>query len=147
MKKRGRVMMVLVVSVLVLWGMVLSASGQEKAKPEAAPKETAALTIARAVVGTGVENGEPAGVAETFPASTEKVTCFIEATNISKDTEVTFAWSQGGKELSKFSLPLKMGSRWRTYAYKNINGMKGDWKVEIKDADGKLLKDVTFKVE
>ena len=47
----------------------------------------------------------------------------------------------------KFSLPLKMGSRWRTFAYKNLNGMKGEWKVEIKGADGKLLKDVAFKVE
>lgn len=145
MKKRGTAMMVLLV--LIVWGMVLSASGQEKAKPEGAPKEMAALTIARAVVGTGVENSETVGAAETFPASTEKVYCFIEATNIPKDTEVTFVWSQGGKELSKFSLPLKMGPRWRTYAYKNINGLKGDWKVEIKDAEGKLLKDVKFKVE
>ncbi|OGP69253.1 MAG: hypothetical protein A2170_03535 [Deltaproteobacteria bacterium RBG_13_53_10] len=145
MRKHGRVMMALVVSILVVWGVVLSAFGQ--AKTEETPKEAAALTIARAVVGTGVENSEPTGAAETFPSSTEKVYCFIEATNIPKDTEVTFVWSQAGKEMSKFSLPLKKGSRWRTYAYKNIYGMKGDWKVEIKDADGKLLKDVTFKVE
>ncbi|MEI9478171.1 MAG: DUF2914 domain-containing protein [Deltaproteobacteria bacterium] len=145
MKNRGVVVMALVVSILVIWGMVLSAFGQ--AKTEGTPKEAAALAIARAVVGTGVENSEPAGVAETFPASTEKVYCFVEATNIPEDTEVTFAWSQGGKELSTFNLPLKMGSRWRTFAYKNINGMKGDWKVEIKDAEGKLLKDITFKVE
>jgi hypothetical protein len=145
MRKHGRVMMALVVSILVVWGVVLSAFGQ--AKTEGATKGAAALAIARAVVGTGIEKSEPAGVAETFPASTEKVYCFIEATNIPKDTEVTFAWSQAGKELSKFNLPLKMGSRWRTYAYKNINGMKGNWKVEIKDADGKLLKVVMFKVE
>ena len=145
MKNRGVVVMALVVSILVIWGMVLSAFGQ--AKTEGTPKEAAALTIARAVVGTGVENSEPSGAAETFPASTEKVYCFVEATNIPEDTEVTFAWSQGGKELSTFNLPLKMGSRWRTFAYKNINGMKGDWKVEIKDAEGKLLKDITFKVE
>ena len=145
MRKHGTVMMAMVVAILVVWGVVLSAFGQ--AKPEGATKEAAALTIARAVVGTGVENSEPVGAAETFPASTEKVYCFIEATNIPEDTEVTFVWSQAGKELSTFNLPLKMGSRWRTYAYKNIYGMKGDWKVEIKDADGKLLKDITFKVE
>lgn len=145
MKNRRVVMMVLAVSILMVWGVVLSVFGQ--AKTEGTPKEAAALAIARAVVGTGVESSEPAGAAETFPASTEKVYCFIEATNIPKDTEVTVVWSQAGKELSTFNLPLKMGSRWRTYAYKNINGMKGDWKVEIKDADGKLLKDITFKVE
>jgi len=147
MKKRAAVRMILVVSILMMWGMVLSASGQEKAKPAEAPKEAATLTIARAVFGTGVENSEPTGTAETFPASTEKVYCFIEATNIPKDTEVTFVWSQGDKELSKFNLPLKTGSRWRTYAYKNIRGLKGDWKVEIKDAEGKVLKEAKFKVE
>ena len=139
------VMMAMVVVILGAGGMVLSAFGQ--AKTEGTAKEAAALAIARAVVGTGVENSEPVGAAQTFPASTEKVYCFIEATNIPKDTEVTFVWSHGGKELSKFNLPLKTGSRWRTFAYKNLNGMKGDWKVEIKDADGKLLKDVAFKVE
>ncbi len=45
------------------------------------------------------------------------------------------------------SLPLKAGSRWRTFAHKNLNGLKGDWKVEIKDGEGKLLKDLAFKVE
>jgi hypothetical protein len=40
-----------------------------------------------------------------------------------------------------------MGPRWRTYAFKNLWGLKGDWRVEIKDADGNLLKDVKFKVE
>jgi hypothetical protein len=40
-----------------------------------------------------------------------------------------------------------MGKRWRTYANKNLRGLKGDWKIEIKDADGNLLKEVKFKVE
>lgn len=145
MKNRMMVMTAVVVVLLGAGGVVFSAFGQ--AKTEGAPKEAAALAIARAVVGTGVESSEPVGAAQTFPASTEKVYCFIEATNIPKDMDVTFVWSQGGKELSTFSLPLKAGSRWRTFAYKNIYGMKGDWKVEIKDADGKLLKDVPFKVE
>jgi Protein of unknown function (DUF2914) len=79
--------------------------------------------------------------------STEKVYCFIEATNIPKDMDVTFVWSLAGKEQFKIALPLKMGPRWRTFALKNLYGMKGDWKVEIKDADGKLLKDISFKVE
>ena len=145
MKNRMMVMMAAMVVLLGAGGIVLSAFGQ--AKTEGTPKEAAALTIARVVIGTGVENSEPAGAAQTFPASTEKVYCFIEATNIPKDMDVTFVWSLGGKEQFKIALPLKMGPRWRTYALKNLHGMKGDWKVEIKDADGKLLKDVSFKVE
>lgn len=104
-------------------------------------------TIARLVVGTGVENREPVGVAEMFPAATEKVYCFLEATEITKDTVISFVWFYGGKEVSKVDLPLQPGPRWRTFANKTVAGMTGDWKVEIRDATGNLVKDLTFKVE
>jgi hypothetical protein len=151
MKKHAAGIWILVLMIIAVWGMVPPVSAQEKAKEEAPGKEmgkeAAAFVVKRLVVGTGVENNEPVGVAETFPASTEKVYCFLEATDIAKDTEATFAWFHGEKEMRTFSVPLKMGPRWRTYAYKNLRELKGDWKVEIRDADGKVLKDVKFKVE
>jgi hypothetical protein len=133
--KKGIVLSILLFAMAIL-GMSLPASGQEKE-----------FTIARLVVGTGVENREPVGVAETFPAATGKVYCFLEATEISKDTEVSFVWFHGEKEMLKTNLPLKTGPKWRTFADKNVEGMKGDWKVEIRDSGGKLVKDVKFKVE
>jgi hypothetical protein len=147
MKKHGTGLLILGLVAIVVLGMILPVYGQEKAKQEGAPKEATAFTIKRLVIGTGVENGEPVGVAETFPASTEKVYCFLEAADIAKDTEASFVWFNGEKEMSKFSVPLKTGPRWRTYAYKNLRELKGDWKVEIRDPDGKVLKDVKFKVE
>ena len=147
MKKHGAGVLILVLMVIAVWGMILPVYAQEKAKQEGAPKETAAFAVKRLVIGTGVENGEPAGVAETFPASTEKVYCFLEATDIAKDTEVSFVWFSGEKEMSKFSVPLKEGPRWRTYAYKNLREIKGEWKVEVRDSEGKVVKDVKFKVE
>jgi len=147
MKRHGAGILILVLVVIAVWGIILPVYGQEKVKPEGATKETVPFTIKRLVVGTGVENLEPVGVAETFPASTEKVYCFLEATDISKDMEVSFVWFNGDKEMSKFSVPLKMGPRWRTHANKNLRELKGDWKVEIRDSDGKVVKDVKFKVE
>ena len=147
MKKHGAGILILVLIVIAVWGIILPGLRTGKGKPEGATKETAPFTIKRLVVGTGVENGEPVGVAETFPASTEKVYCFLEATDIAKDTEVSFVWFSGEKEMSKFSVPLKEGPRWRTYAYKNLREIKGDWKVEIRDSEGKVVKDVKFKVE
>jgi hypothetical protein len=94
-----------------------------------------------------VENNEPVGVAETFPVSTEKVSCFLQATDIAKDTELSLVWFHNQDEKLKTILPLKLGKRWRTYANKNLRGLKGDWKIEIKDAGGNLLKEVKFKVE
>ena len=139
--RRKKMVLLLISTVILAWIMTPQAYGQEKAK------EGASLSIARLVVATGVENNEPAGAAETFAASTEKVYCFLEATNIAKDTEVSFVWSYGDKEMLKTILPLKAGPKWRTYANKNLRGLKGDWKVEIKDSEGKVLKGVKFKVE
>lgn len=132
--KKGIVLSTLFAVAIV--GMILSASGQEKE-----------VTIARLVVGTGVENREPVGVAEAFPATTEKVCCFLEATEISKDMEISFVWFHGEKEMLKTNLPLQTGPKWRTFANKNIGGMKGDWKVEVRDTKGNLLKDIKFKVD
>ena len=147
MKKHRAGILILVLMVIAVWGMILPVYAQEKAKEEGAPKETAPFAVKRLVIGTGVENGEPVGVAETFPASTEKVYCFLEATDIASDSEVSFVWFNGEKEMSSFSVPLKTGPRWRTYAYKNLRETKGDWKVEIRDSEGKVVKDVKFKVE
>jgi hypothetical protein len=147
MKKFGTWIFIFAMIVITAWGTALPASAQEKAKEEGAAKEGPGFTVARLIVGTGVENREPTGVAETFPASTEKIYCYIETTNIAKDTEVSLVWSLGGKEIWKTSLTVNMGPRWRTNAYKTIKGLKGDWKVEMKDAVGNLVKEVKFKVE
>ena len=142
MRKRSVRFLILLMSCALVGALAHPALGQEKPKAEA--KE---MTLARAVVGTGVDNMEPVGAAETFPAATEKVFCFIEASNIPKDMELSFVWSLGGKEVRKINLPVKAGPKWRTWAHKNVAGQKGDWKVEIKDAEGKVLKEVKFKVE
>jgi len=140
-KKQGIGVLLLVVAALLAWDGIYPVFGQEKAK------EGAGLAIARAVVGTGVENREPVGVAEAFPATTEKVYCFLEAVNVPKDMEISVIWFHGQKEMRKIVLPLKTGLKWRTYAFKNLGGLKGDWKVEIQDPEGKSLKSLTFKVE
>ncbi len=154
--KKQVLVWVLVFAVAILG--ISYAIAQEKPKAEAKPteakptdaakpKEAAEFKIDQLVVGTGVENLEPEGVAETFPVATEKVYCFLRTTDIAKDTEVTLVWYQGEKELRKKTLPLKQGAKWRTFDWKNLNGLKGEWKIEVKDADGKILKDAKFKVE
>ena len=147
MKKHGTWVLIFVLAAVTAWGMAPPVFAQEKAKEAGAAKEGPGFTVARLVVGTGVENREPTGVAETFPASTEKIYCFLEATNIAKDTEASFVWSLGGKEMWKMNLPLKMGQSGRTMPFKSLRGLKGDWKIEIKDAAGNPVKDVKFKVE
>ncbi len=133
--------------ILVSLAFAPLAFAQEKAKAEEARKESGAVAITRLAVGTGVENRELRGAAERFPLDTEKVYCLLEAANIPRDMEITLLWFNGDKEVGKFSLPLKKGPRWRTWAFKNLRGLKGEWKVEVRDPDGKVLRDARFKVE
>jgi len=145
-----RKILALVAVVLLIGGFSTGAWGQEKAKAEITvkeKKEAAEMTVSRLLVATAIENREPQGAAETFPASTERVFCFLELANIPKDMEVTFSWTYKDKEVNKTTLPVKAGSKWRTFASKTVKDMKGDWKVEVKDGSGKTLKDVKFKVE
>ncbi len=137
----------LVLTSVFAFGALLTAYGQNETKQPLASKETGNMAISSLVIGTGVDNREPQGVADTFPASTEKVICFLTAQNITEDTEVAFVWIFNGKEVLKTNLALKKGPQWRTRADKKLYGQKGDWKVEIQNASGTILKDVRFKVE
>jgi hypothetical protein len=125
----------------------VSLLGQANAEQEKALQPSPSFTVARMVIAEGVEGKEPVGVSETFPASAERVYCFIEAANVEKDTEATFVWYYEGKEVHTFSLPLIKGLRWRTFAYKNLRGQIGNWKVEIRDSAGNSVQSISFKVE
>jgi hypothetical protein len=122
------------------------------AAPATAPAEKAAapaagLNVARMEIATSVENREPVGTAATFPATTEKVYCFVEIKDVPQDTSITFVWTLGADEMGKVTQQVKKSSRWRTWSSKTVSGMKGDWKVDLQDDAGAVLKSATFKVE
>jgi len=98
-------------------------------------------------IASAVENREPSGIAASFPASTEKVYCYLDINNVPKDTTITYVWTLGQNEMRKDTQHVKKSSRWRTWANKGINGMKGDWKVDVLDEAGSVLKSASFKVE
>ncbi|MEW6068907.1 MAG: DUF2914 domain-containing protein [Nitrospirota bacterium] len=140
MKKQ---MVILIFAVLIMMGTAVGA--QEMQRP--AEMTATEFEVAKMVVCEGVENREPVGVAEKFPVTTEKVICFLDARNISADTEIEFVWYINGKEVANVTLPLKEGARWRTFSSKTIAGNTGNWKVELKDSAGNSIKAVTFTVE
>ena len=82
-----------------------------------------------------------------FPDNTETVYCFLEATNIENDTEISFVWNFEGQEKARVTLPLHKGKRWRTFSSKKLANLKGNWTVELQDELGIILKSVSFRVE
>ena len=119
------------------------------AAPEAPAAKAAApsLNISSMEIAGSVENRQPVGIATTFPASTEKVFCYLEFKNVPQDANITYVWTLGPNEMGKVTQQVKKSWRWRTWSSKTLGGMKGDWKVDILDDSGAVLKSATFKVE
>ena len=112
-----------------------------------AEDQASAFTISRAVVAEDVVELEPIGVADVFSADSDKAYLFLEATDIAGESEASVVWYRENEEAARVSLRIGQGQRWRTFASKNINGLPGQWKVEVEDAGGNVLKTVAFKVE
>jgi hypothetical protein len=84
---------------------------------------------------------------ETFTADTPSVFCltFISAP---KEGKITHRWSLDGKVMLEVPLTIKTATKtYRLWSEKNLHGQKGNWKVEVVAEDGKVLKEVSFKVE
>jgi hypothetical protein len=128
------------------------AKPEETAKTEEVPTEEAATeevptVVSRLVICVGIDAREPVGETDTISASTETAYCFLEAKNVSRDTQVKFVWYLGQNVMAQVYLPIRKSYRWRTYSSKNLAGLKGDWRVELQDENGAALKEVSFKVE
>ena len=115
--------------------------------PPATPAPAVALAISKMEIAGSVENREPIGIAASFPATQEKVYCFLEFKDVPQDTTITYVWTLGQTDMGKVTQQVKKSSRWRTWANKSVGGMKGDWKVDVLDESGAVLKSATFTVE
>ncbi|MDH4029129.1 MAG: DUF2914 domain-containing protein [Nitrospirota bacterium] len=137
------------VLVLALFFILAAASAiqAETQGTEDAQGTAPLFKVNQMVIAGSLENKRPVGIVNVFSSSTEKVHCYVEATHITEDTNITLVWHRNNRAISRITLPLKKGLIWRTNAYKSLLGAKGDWKVDLQDADGKVVKTVGFIVE
>ena len=147
----------LVISLLAMAGFAMAQQAPAPAAPAPAPAAAPAAapakaaptgyTISRMEIASGVEKRQPTGIAAEFPATTEKVYCYLELTNVTANSPITYVWTLGLNEMARVTqTPAKSVAKYRTFSTKAIGGMKGDWKVEIQDGSGKVIKTAAFKV-
>jgi hypothetical protein len=92
--------------------------------------------------GTGVENKEVVGAAESFTAGT---TVWIWSRITEGEPSIKHVWKRDGQEV--WTATLKVGGkRWSTQSRRTIP-KAGSWEVDVQTADGKSLGTVAFKVE
>lgn len=134
---------------------VQAAPAEMQATPATAPAAPAApapaaatggLEVVEASIATGIENREPVGVAETFPAGTEKLYCYSKVTGGTEGDEIVHRWLKGTEEMAQVTLKVN-GSPWRTFSSKTIApDMTGSWSVDILQGEN-VLKTLKFEIK
>ena len=109
--------------------------------------EAPILTLTRMEICSAVADRKPINIDAHFPANQDKVYCFLEFGGASRETSVEVVWTLGQLEVGRVTLPVRRFPLFRTWANKTIFGMKGDWKVDVLDDKGVLLKTAAFTVQ
>lgn len=100
------------------------------------------LEVAEAKLGKSVENRELAEETTTF-ALNDRAYLWMRVTGGPADS-ITVTWKTGENTYeSKLNIG---GSPWRTWSYKTCY-VAGPWTVTITDAQGTVLKELSFTVE
>jgi cytoskeletal protein RodZ len=107
-----------------------------------APAENVAgaprLLVTRSGVGTDVVDQQLVGRSDTFAVGT-RVAFWTQVTGGRPGDTVRHVWSHHGKAAGAVDLPVR-GSSWRTQSRRLLAaGAEGDWVVEARDPEGRVL--------
>lgn len=123
---------------LLLWGVCLAVLLPSL--------PVAAIEVTQMAITTAVVNREPVDSVVVYPLHDSLLYCFSRIVAADEATVVSHVWYRNDQIISRIELPVK-SSDWRTWSAKRlIEGWEGDWRVEVLDADGRLLKTVEFQV-
>jgi hypothetical protein len=104
------------------------------------------LSVAESALATGVVDRMPTGQAMTFPANVERVYAWTRIRGAEGQTMIHHVWTHDGVERADLELSIG-GSPWRTWSNKAIPPeWAGDWRVEVRDANGRVLETIRFSV-
>lgn len=130
---------------LVCPAITLGEEKQEVSAPMEMVEKAIGLKV-EARLGTGVKEREIIGEAYSFPSSIRKVYCWTLVAGAEELTEITHVWYYGEKKMAEVKLAIE-SPRYRTWSYKTIlPEWVGEWRVEVVDAIGNLLKSISFEV-
>jgi hypothetical protein len=106
------------------------------------------LKITEMAVTTKIVKGHPIDAVRRISSTSVKVLyCFTRIVNESgEETTIKHVWYHNGQKLRESEFPVK-GKKWRTYSVRDIDKESvGNWKVDVLDIDGNLLKSVEFRI-
>jgi hypothetical protein len=95
------------------------------------------VTIRRGQFTDRVERGAPVTAPADLPA-TGRLTYWVEAANAGEAATVTLVWRVGGAEVSRQTLDIGRGSRWRTWGVL-LRRRAGPVEVQVLDGAGAVI--------
>ncbi len=110
-------------------------------------QNSSSIEVEDIAVCTSVENRQPVGTDSVFTADAGKLYCFTKLSSQTDSSEISHIWFYQDKQMAKIDLPMKAKS-WRTWSAKTIMpAWKGNWRVEIQDANGKSISSISFRLK
>ncbi len=106
------------------------------------------LEITEMAVTTKIVRGNPIDSVHRISSSSVKALyCFTRLrAPSSEETSIRHIWYRDNEKVGEYVLPVR-GERWRTFSKKAIEkGQAGDWRVEVLDSEGHVLKTVKFRM-
>ena len=110
--------------------------------------EGESITITELVITSKIVKGKPVDFIKSLSSSSDKnLYCFTRLVAPEGSLgNIKHLWYKGDEKVAEHTLPVK-GQKWRTYSRKRIpKGWAGEWRVEVVDESGKLLKTVKFRM-
>ena len=104
------------------------------------------LTVVESAIARDVVDRAPVDVNTMFSADVGRLYCWTRIDGAEEATTVHHVWFHGDEE--RADLELRVGaSSWRTWSNKAIPlQWTGEWRVEVRDAEGNVLETIRFTV-
>ena len=110
-----------------------------------APGACLAIEVAESTMCLDVQDRQPVGPGESFPADVGKVWCWSK-TKDGQDTTIRHIYYYNGEQKAVVNLAIR-SPLFRTYSSKLIlSSWTGPWRVDIVDTDGNVMKSLNFTV-
>jgi len=110
------------------------------------PEKSPSLTLVKALMCEEIKDFEPQNETVVFSASLGQAICFTAFDPVPEKTEITHSWFKRDVPDAKFKLLLKP-PKWSSFSKIRLRSSDtGPWRVEITDADGRILQTLRFSV-
>jgi hypothetical protein len=133
-------------AIILTPGVLLAEEENGSAGLAASPPSTGDLQLSEAVMCETLEAFKPLNPSAVFSVGTGSVMCFTAFDHVPERTSIFHDWIRRDKLVFRKKLVLKT-PRWSSVSSIQLREAdKGPWRVEIRDADGNLLRILRFSI-